>query len=115
MHHLYAVAIHIGKIIKEVIKQKGFRQVLLAESINTSKQNLQNIFERASIDTNMLLKISKVLNHNFFQYYLNELPTSENSHLLDYEIQILEKKLLETVEKLRATQKIIKKSIQKNK
>ena len=37
--------------------------------IKTSKQNVYSIFERDSIDTDLLQKISKALEFDFFSYY----------------------------------------------
>ena len=59
----------IGEKIRSVIKEKGLVQKLVAEKIGTSERNLQKIFEKDSLNTDQLQKISEVLNHNFFQYY----------------------------------------------
>ena len=41
----------------------------LARRINTSKQNVYGIFNRTSIDTALLTKLSRVLDFDFFAYY----------------------------------------------
>jgi hypothetical protein len=41
-----------------------------AQRINTNRNNVYDIFKRETIDTGLLLKISHVLEHNFFHYYL---------------------------------------------
>jgi len=40
-----------------------------AKRINTSSRNVYSIFERAEIKTDQLLKISEVLNYDFFSLY----------------------------------------------
>lgn len=63
------MSLHIGKLIAQIIKEKGVKLTVLAEQIHTSKQNLNHIFKRESIDTNILLKLSNALEYNFFVHY----------------------------------------------
>ena len=58
---------HIGNRIEEVIKQNGQSARWLAERIPTERTNDYNIFHRESIDTRLLMRISVVMNHNFFE------------------------------------------------
>ncbi len=37
--------------------------------INKSRENVYSIYKRKTIDTGLLTNISKVLEHDFFQYY----------------------------------------------
>jgi hypothetical protein len=62
----------IGKLIKERLLEVGISKSELARRINCSSQNIFDVFERESIDTEMLLKISVVLNCNFFQAYYHQ-------------------------------------------
>ena len=66
------MAIHIGQIIKKRSKEKRISATELAGIINTSKQNVYGIFKRNSVDTEQLLKLSNALDHNLFQYYIDE-------------------------------------------
>jgi predicted transcriptional regulator len=61
--------IHIGKIIRTQLESCGMTKSEFARRINTSAQNIYGIFKRSSIDTALLTKICKVLNHDFFTYY----------------------------------------------
>jgi transcriptional regulator with XRE-family HTH domain len=63
------MAIHIGKKIKEEIKQKGISVSVFAKKINRSRNVVYDIFERESIDTELLSKIGKVLGFDFFNLY----------------------------------------------
>jgi len=64
--------LHIGKEIEKVYESSGMKLSEFAKRINTSTRNVYSIFERAEIKTDQLLKISKVLNHDFFALYRAE-------------------------------------------
>jgi transcriptional regulator with XRE-family HTH domain len=66
--------VHIGKKIKEIFKQSGLKGTEFAALINKDRQVIYNIFKRENIDTDNLQQISKVLEHDFFSYYSQELP-----------------------------------------
>lgn len=63
------MAIHIGKKIKEELYRQNFSVTLFAKRINRTRNVVYNIFERESIDTDLLNKIGKVLNCDFFSAY----------------------------------------------
>ena len=108
---------NIGQIIKKQVEDSGIKITAFAEKINVSRNNVYDIFNRNSIDTELLKKISEVLNHDFFQYYrpineergaapnLIEWPSIEllrkREEILTRHIQGLEKDLCECHEKLR--------------
>lgn len=59
----------IGQKIKEVFDSSGMKIGDFAEKLGMVRQNVYRIFERTHIDTSLLIKISQLLDHNFFQYY----------------------------------------------
>ena len=61
--------IHIGKLIEQKADELGINKSEIARRINTTRQNMDNILAKKSIDTFRLTQISKVLNFDFFQYY----------------------------------------------
>ena len=64
--------INIGEIIKEKVEEKGISASSFAESIGIHRQNVnKTIFDKPTIDTNTLIRISEKLDFNFFQYYKN--------------------------------------------
>lgn len=65
--------VHIGKKIKEVLDNSPMKAVDLAKNINLTRVGLYKIFEKESIATDQLQKISTVLKHDFFAYYQSEL------------------------------------------
>lgn len=61
--------IHIGKKIREVVDKSHFSIVEFAKRINLSRDGAYKIFAKEYIDTDQLKHISKVLKHDFFNYY----------------------------------------------
>ena len=72
--------IHIGKKIEEAFVKRGCTKTWLAEQINCDHSNINHIFKRQSIDTELLVKLSNALGVNFFEYYLQELNSEKFSH-----------------------------------
>lgn len=61
--------IHIGRLIKQVFDRqpKSHTIVWFAGRLNCRRGNIYNIFNRATIDTELLIRISQVLSHDFFK------------------------------------------------
>lgn len=68
--------IHIGKKIEEVVRLKRFPIVEFARKINTTRNNVYNIFSRDSIDTELLRKISTILEVDFFRLLSDSYETA---------------------------------------
>jgi transcriptional regulator with XRE-family HTH domain len=68
---------HIGSEIKKILDDRGLPVTEFARRINKSRENAYSIFTRKSIDTELLKKISEVLNYDFFIYYS---PTYKSRH-----------------------------------
>lgn len=66
------MAVHIGKKIKEEIHKQHFPISLFAKKISRSRNVVYDIFERESVDTDLLNKIGKVLNCDFFSLYSSQ-------------------------------------------
>ena len=65
--------VHIGKIIESVFYEQGRSPSWFAKQLHCDRSNVYNIFKRESIDTLLLIRISKILGHNFLKYYKEEL------------------------------------------
>ena len=65
--------IHIGSIIKGKFEELGLPVSWFAKELCCDCTNVYSIFKRESIDTSLLVKISLILNHDFFQYYSQDL------------------------------------------
>lgn len=59
---------HVGKLIKDVFDRqpKGCTAAWLASRLNCDRRNVYKIFSRPYIDTDMLMRVSKALDHDFF-------------------------------------------------
>ena len=65
--------VHIGKKIKEVVKESHLSAIKLASMLNMKRDNIYKIYGKDYVDTSLLRKISEVLQHDFFKYYSQEL------------------------------------------
>jgi transcriptional regulator with XRE-family HTH domain len=70
--------VDIGHKIKEVFDARNMKLTDFADQLGTVRQNVYRIFKKRHLDTGLLLKISQVLNHNFFQYYLHSERTDNS-------------------------------------
>lgn len=69
---------HIGQLIKQELEEQGRTVVWFARKMSYSRANIYKIFEKPSIDAEVLFRISKLLQHDFFKYYTEALKnTSE--------------------------------------
>ncbi len=57
---------HVGKKIKETLRNDGRSARWLADNIPCERTNVYNIFNRESVDTRLLRRISEVMRHDFF-------------------------------------------------
>lgn len=71
--------IHIGKIIEAELHRQGRSVTWFANRLYCDRTNIYSIFKRKSIDTELLLRISDVLDHNFFNYYIAELHQEQQN------------------------------------
>lgn len=62
--------IDIGNIVREKLLEKKISNAEFGRMINIQRQNVtKTIFEKSSLDTDLLIRISEALNYNFFQHY----------------------------------------------
>lgn len=65
--------IFLGKYIEDRIKECGISYDRIARFIDWPEKDLPKIFESKSIDTDTLLRLSKVLEYDFFRLYSQHL------------------------------------------
>jgi hypothetical protein len=63
--------IHVGKLVESVFRKlkkehREYTVTWLAEKMYCGRRNIYNIFERETLDTNVLTRLSMVLHHNFY-------------------------------------------------
>ncbi len=56
---------HIGERIREIVHQQQRTSVWLARELGCDRTNIYRIYDRRSIDTGVLQRISRILHHNF--------------------------------------------------
>ena len=100
------VDINIGRIIQGKLKEKSMSVTEFASKINKERSTVYDIFGRKSIDTELLIEISKALEYDFIReiYYGEEtsptvfiaVKTNENEiknlNLSEEFIRLLKKK-----------------------
>ena len=64
--------LHIGRLIKTVFERSGMTVSEFARRLNCERTNIYTIFKRRTIDVELLINISKILNYNFFEDILKE-------------------------------------------
>ena len=74
---MFGYMIHIGEEIQERLRKKRMKVVDFSRKIDTNRNNIYDIFNRKSIDSGLLMKISEALEFDFFRLY--SIPLSKNS------------------------------------
>jgi transcriptional regulator with XRE-family HTH domain len=74
----------IGKQIQAVVKKRGMKVDELAKRLNVSKPNIYDIYRRNSIDTGLLERLCKVLDHNFFETFAHKYRTQQERDSYEY-------------------------------
>lgn len=62
--------IHIGKRIRTKLKEQGRTTVWLAAQIPCTPNHLYKVYAKHSINTDLLKRISKILDYNFFEDFI---------------------------------------------
>lgn len=59
--------VHIGAIIQERLRQEGRSIGWFAKEMNCDRSNMYKMLGRAHLDSNFILRASKILEHDFFK------------------------------------------------
>lgn len=62
-----AEALHLGEMLRSFVRASGHTGAWLAGKLHCDRTNIYKIFRRQSIDTDLLLRISVILRHDFFK------------------------------------------------
>ena len=75
--------IHIGQLVKSVFDNSHLSVSELARQLHCDRSNVYSIFQRRSVDVELLAKLSKILDYNFLEeaMLLYKLPTASASKL----------------------------------
>lgn len=58
--------VHLGNMIKRELKAQGRSVSWLARTIHMERSSIYKIFDRDSLDVGLLIRISIVMDHDFF-------------------------------------------------
>ena len=64
--------LHIGQLIQNQLKEDQRSVGWLSRQIPCTRNHVYKLFKKASLDADLLLRISIVMQFNFFQYYTAE-------------------------------------------
>lgn len=65
--------LHIGQLIRDELHRQERTVSWFAKKLFCDRTNVYDIFQRKSIDTELLLRISVILNYDFFKHYTDEI------------------------------------------
>lgn len=68
---------HIGQLIKQKMEERHRTVVWLARKLSYSRTNIYKIYDKSSIDTEVLLRISLILEYDFFNEYTQQLKNRD--------------------------------------
>lgn len=74
--------VHLGELIKEKVNTSGYTITEFAEKIGLSRPAVYQLFNKQSIDTELLVRISLLLKENFVKHifqYIEENLQKENT------------------------------------
>ena len=67
---------HIGRLIKKQMETQGKTTSWLARELSYCRTNVYKIYDKKSIDTDLLLHISSLLKYDFFELYSEKIRRS---------------------------------------
>ncbi|MBR1427886.1 MAG: XRE family transcriptional regulator [Prevotella sp.] len=70
---------HIGQCIRQQVEAQGRTSVWLAQELGCHRTNIYKIYDKMTIDTGILLRISRILNYDFFRLYSEEMADEDRS------------------------------------
>ena len=73
--------IHIGNIIKQKLRQQERSNAWLARKLFMDSSNVSKMLKRQYIDTELLLRISIILEEDFFVYYSYVYSQNKNADI----------------------------------
>ncbi len=65
--------IHIGNIIRDELHRQSHTNQWLADQMGMDRSTVQRLFNKPSIDTQQLFRISKILGIDLFAHYSEQL------------------------------------------
>ena len=64
--------LHVGRLVRRKLREQGRSVTWLAQQIPCTRNHMYKIFQKQNVDTALLLRISCVMNYNFFDDFFQE-------------------------------------------
>lgn len=64
---------HIGSLIRQGVTEREIKESRICNFLKCSEQEIQQMYEAKSLDTEILLRWSKLLEYDFFRIYSQHL------------------------------------------
>lgn len=64
---------HIGKEILEQVHASGMTVADFADRLGYTRTSVYKLMQKSTIDTGTLVRVSRILNYDFFAMYSNQL------------------------------------------
>ncbi|MGJ1410563.1 hypothetical protein ACR78Z_12885 [Sphingobacterium thalpophilum] len=101
------MSFHLGKKVEEIAKSKGYSQTALGKKVNMSKPGIASMYKRSGIDSDLLIKLTEVLDYDFFKHVY------ENESMIKYKEEELAP-LKSKIEQLDSENMLLKNLVLKN-
>ncbi|MFV0324665.1 MAG: helix-turn-helix domain-containing protein [Bacteroides xylanisolvens] len=80
--------LNIGQEVRKKVEENGISKAKFAELLGIARQNIEKtVFQKHSLDTDLLCNISEVLNCNFFDYYRSDDICNKIDYIEEREIK----------------------------
>lgn len=80
--------VNLGEIVREKVEAKGWSKAKFSEYLGIARQNVEKtIFQKHSLDSDMICNISEVLGCNLFDYFIDQDASNEKDYKVRHELK----------------------------
>lgn len=80
--------VDIGSIIRVLVERKGMSKAEFAKNVGIARQNIEKtVFQKTSLDTDLLCRISEILDCNLFDYFKDNNPSNKKDYIQPKELK----------------------------
>lgn len=82
--------LNLGETIRNRVDECGLSKAEFAKKLGIARQNIEKtVFQKHSLDTDLLCKISEILECNFFDYYKSDTKCNNTDYIQKQEIKAI--------------------------
>lgn len=67
---------HFGKTLEKTLREQGRSVTWFADQLCCTRPNIYKLFRKESVDTNLVYRISKILQYDFFKKLSEDYQTN---------------------------------------